>query len=82
MAALRKAFGRSHTESDPAFRDFQEQNAEWLPDYSLFMAVKDAFGGVSWDRWDEDIRLRKPETVQNYRSKYKEEILFFLKSSH
>lgn len=77
MAALRKAFGRSHTESDPAFRDFQEQNADWLPDYSLFMAVKDAFGGVSWDRWDEDIRLRKPETVQNYRSKYKEEILFY-----
>ena len=27
----------------------------WLHDYAVFMAVKDAYGGKSWDQWPEGI---------------------------
>ena len=77
MAALRKAFQNSHIETEPGFQQFRVENTEWLPDYALFMTVKDVFGGVSWDNWDEDIRLRKPEALEKYRRTYGEEIQFY-----
>lgn len=77
MAVLKKAFDNSHIEKEAAFQQFRAENTEWLPDYALFMAVKDTFGGASWDKWDEDIRLRKPEAVESYRRKYGEEIQFY-----
>ena len=40
------------------FDNFVKDNADWLEDYALFMAVKDRFEGVEWTKWAEDIRLR------------------------
>ena len=40
------------------FNDFRDRNADWLDDYSLFMALKDHFGGQAWSSWDSDVRLR------------------------
>lgn len=77
MAVLRNAFERSHIESDERFVQFCNDNAEWLPDYALFMAVKDSFNGVSWDKWDEDIRLRKPEAMQRYKDECSGQIRFY-----
>jgi 4-alpha-glucanotransferase len=42
---------------------FQEQNANWLPDFALFMALKRHFGGGSWHDWPREIRLRRPEPL-------------------
>lgn len=54
---------------------FQHENANWLADYALFMAVKSHFGMVSWLEWpDENIRLRKPEAVEEYNNLLKEDI--------
>ena len=51
MALLRKAYERSNIGEDPDFRRFQEEEAWWLKDYALFMAVKDRFGGKPWSEW-------------------------------
>lgn len=59
------------------FLDFQEQEEAWLADYALFMALKDNFKGKSWVEWPDDIRLRKPEALQSYQEKLKDEILFY-----
>lgn len=67
---LKKAYERSNIEADDEFRAFCEKNAYWLEDYALYMAVKDAMGGKSWAEWDEDIRLRKPQAMKEYGSKY------------
>ena len=77
MAALRAAFGNSHIETETGFQQFRAENTDWLPDYALFMAVKDVFHGASWDKWDEDIRLRKPEAMEKYRRTYGEEMQFY-----
>lgn len=56
-----------------AYELFIKENASWIDNYALYMAVKKYFGMKSWTEWpDEDIRLRKPEAVKKY-----EELLAF-----
>jgi len=62
--------------STEAFKAFCRNNKEWLDDFALFMALKQYFGGRSWDLWDDDIRLRKPCAVRNYTEKLQVEIEF------
>ena len=77
FALLRKAFGRSGIESDAGFNAFVQKNSEWLPDYALFMAVKDSKNGKSYLEWEEDIRLRKPEAMVSYKNKWMDDVYFY-----
>ena len=77
---LRTAFNKAKSdnlEADKAYQDFVGENAYWLDDYALYMAVKNSFDGVSFIEWDEDIRLRKKEALKKYKEKYKDEIDFY-----
>ncbi len=74
---MRKAYERSGIGKEEDFHRFQEENRFWLEDYGLYMAVKNSFGARSWTEWEEDIRVRKPEAVEAYKEKYKEEIEFY-----
>ena len=76
MQLLRKAYERSNIYMDPEFRRFQEEEAWWLKDYALFMAVKKRFGGISWSEWAEDIRLRWQNALDYYREEMYFEIEF------
>lgn len=62
---------------EPAYVDFVEREKFWLQDYALYMAVKNRFGGKSWDNWDEDIRLRQPEAMKRYTEELADEISFY-----
>lgn len=74
---LRKAYERSEIYRNPDFLKFAEENAFWLEDYSLFMAVKNCFGGEPWNKWAEDIKLRWGFALDYYREKYYFEIEFY-----
>lgn len=63
-------------EDEPAFAEFRGHNAAWLPDYALFMALKQHFGGAAWTSWPEDIRLRREEALRDYGTLLRREILF------
>lgn len=71
---LRKAYERSNIEKNEKFHEFAEENAYWLDDYALYMAVKNYYGGRSFAEWDEDIKLRKPEALKKYRKMLKDDI--------
>lgn len=73
---LKKAFKKANISEEKDFLAFVEENQDWLPDYALFMAIKDAKKGKSWVEWEEDLRLRKPAILKEYKEKYQEEILF------
>ena len=73
---LHKAYENSDIINNDEFILFCNEN-EWIQDYALFMAVKDKFGGASWNEWDEDIRLRKPEAMDKYRRELNDEITFY-----
>src|SRR5512139_3608474 len=40
------------------FDSFCTENAAWLEDFALFMAIKETHGGGSWDGWPETLRRR------------------------
>lgn len=77
MALLKKAYAKSKETEDAKFVQFRQENAWWLEDYGLFMAVKDIFGGVSWDQWAEDIRYRWDNAMYYYKTNYADEIGFY-----
>lgn len=64
---LRKAYECSNISENPEYKKFVEENAWWLNDYALFMAVKDRFEGKPWTEWAEDIRLRYGYAMDYYR---------------
>lgn len=74
---LRTAFCNSNVEKEADFQAYVKNNSYWLDDYALYMAVKNSFGGISWSEWDEDIKLRKPAAMKQYREKYAEEVAFY-----
>lgn len=74
---LKKAYKKSRIGKDKQFLAFKEENAFWLEDYALYMAVKNSFDGVSWIEWDEEIRLRRPAAMKAYKQKYAEEVEFY-----
>lgn len=75
---LKKATERGYERDKEKVAEFEKENSAWLPDYALFMALKRHFDMRSWLDWpDDDIRLRKPEALEKYREKLKEDITLF-----
>lgn len=62
--AYKRAVSEHKLEEDKKYRKFIKENGYWLEDYAKYMAVKDSFGGICWIEWEEDIRLRRPKTLQ------------------
>ena len=54
---------RATPEQQAEFDAFCADNAEWLDDYALFMALKDAHGGAPWNQWEMDLRGRDPRAL-------------------
>jgi 4-alpha-glucanotransferase len=49
------------------FETFCRQNAAWLDNYALFMALKEAHGGEAvWNKWEPDIARRRPEALARW----------------
>ena len=53
----------SFTKLNKTYLEFCSQNRDWLDDFSLFMAIKESQGGVSWDNWPEGLRKRNPKDL-------------------
>ena len=60
---LRKAFENYDCETDQEYRKFVKENAAWLEDYSLYMAIKEAQGGAPWYAWPQPLRDRDPAAL-------------------
>jgi 4-alpha-glucanotransferase len=79
MELLHRSF-QHYIEKEPRnlreeFAVFQAENAGWLDDYSLFMALKELHGGGSWVNWPSSIRQRQDAAVQTARQALGEAIL-------
>ena len=74
---LRLAYERFRTLTNDNFEVFCKEQESWLNDYSLFMAVKNYFVDKGIDEWDEDIRIRKPETIAKYEELLADNIVFY-----
>jgi 4-alpha-glucanotransferase len=69
---------------DDAVRRFVREQEAWLPDFALFMALKEAHGGASWTSWERGAAHRDPEALRTWRETlrpaiercYKEQYVF------
>ena len=52
---------------DEAVHRFVREQASWLPDYALFMALKDAHDGAPWTMWERGAAQRDPEALRAWR---------------
>jgi 4-alpha-glucanotransferase len=65
-AMVREAWSRFGSRAHPlrgAFDEYREREKAWLPDYALFMAVREAFGGAALASWPTDVRRREPAAL-------------------
>ena len=74
---LRKAYKNSNIKKSKKYTKFKKNNSEWLHDYALFMAIKEAYDGKSFIEWDDDIKLRKPSALKKYQKKYADAVEFY-----
>ncbi len=57
-----------------AFETFAQQHAQWLDDYALFRALKDAHGDVAWNEWNPSLVRHTPSALERAREQYREQI--------
>jgi len=72
-----KAFNRFDklAEGDD-YAQFKEENEYWLPDFCLYMALKEHFDNKVWNRWDVDIAFREIQAIEKYQNKLTDEIRY------
>jgi 4-alpha-glucanotransferase len=77
-ALLDKAYtrfeGLPHGSLHAGFDAFRSDNSSWLADFALFMALKDANGGVAWNEWPEPLRRRDAAALAEAREIYADAI--------
>lgn len=56
------------------FETFLDQQKSWLDDYALFMAIKDAEGGRTWQEWPDEWRVRDAEALERTREELAQSI--------
>lgn len=56
---------------------FCQENAFWLNNYALFMAIKDNLGGAPWLTWPEGLKTCRPEALEEQRQKLGKNLDFY-----
>ena len=74
---LRLAVERLLAEAPEDYTVFLATNGTWLPDYALFMALKNANGGDPWWQWPKPLRFRQPTALAAARRELSGEIAFW-----
>ena len=75
LKVLRLAYNRFEENED--FKQFCRSNSHWLPDYALFMALKDQYGGKPWYEWEKPLKFRDPDALWSARLAFADEIRFY-----
>ena len=74
---LKKAYDRFRKNEPEDFAVFCKDEAEWLDEYALFMALKDANGGVAWFEWEKELKTREQKALSEAKETYADDILFY-----
>lgn len=73
-AMLRRAYKESGKKLAAEVERFIAEQF-WLPDFALFMALKERYGGIKWSEWpDRDVRFHRKAALNNARRELREEI--------
>jgi 4-alpha-glucanotransferase len=80
LPALKRAAEAFATAADSRVRDeferFCVERADWLDDYALFMALKEAHPGKKWNQWPAALVRREPAVLEQARASLRDQIAF------
>ncbi|MBI3739986.1 MAG: 4-alpha-glucanotransferase, partial [Chloroflexi bacterium] len=80
LSLLSRAFDRYQSNPEPFQKEFDyfcAENASWLDDYALFMALKESHGGGAWNGWPGELKKREQSALDAARKSLAKEILRF-----
>ena len=75
LPVLRKAYSR-FTDAE-ALDAFCRENGDWLPDFTLYMALKDEYQGLPWFSWPDQLKKRNPDALWQTRQNLRDSIRFY-----
>jgi 4-alpha-glucanotransferase len=77
---LRKAsesfFKDASSAQKAAYHAFLKESSAWLPDYSVFMAVKEHFGQKPWYQWTPALKMKDEHALMPYYGMLNDKIEF------
>ena len=56
------------------FKAYCKDNAWWLEDYALFMAIKASYDNQGWENWPLELRLRNDASLTEKRNELSDDI--------
>ncbi|OOB79201.1 MAG: 4-alpha-glucanotransferase [Epulopiscium sp. Nuni2H_MBin001] len=68
---------KSSAELTQQMAEFYKAQQHWLDEYALYMAIKEKMNLLSWQEWDEDIKMRKPKALAHYETELADRIGFW-----
>ncbi len=74
---LKQAYKSYRHELSAIYHKFVEENAYWLDDYALFMALKFKNDGKPWYEWDKKLAMREKKALEKAKSELAKDIEFF-----
>ncbi|MBE6680214.1 MAG: 4-alpha-glucanotransferase [Ruminococcaceae bacterium] len=74
---LRKAYDRFAKKLTNTFMAFCREEAAWLDDYALFMALKNENGGKPFEKWDNGLKFRHKAAIERAERRLGREIGFY-----
>lgn len=81
---LETAFARFRSGPDDSVRDAYEAYCQrpdvvgWLPEYALFMALKEAHGGRVWNTWPEPLATHQPAALAEWAAAHEPAISYHM----
>ncbi|HJD22093.1 MAG TPA: 4-alpha-glucanotransferase [Candidatus Gemmiger faecigallinarum] len=74
---LRRAAAALLADPPAEYAGFCRSQAGWLPDYALFMALKDENGGRPWTLWEPALHRRDPAALAAARARLAGDVAFW-----
>ncbi len=72
---LKEAFRHAGRKLAGEVAAFRAEQAGWIEDFALFMALKERFGGISWQDWPDDaIRMRRAAALRRCGAELKAQV--------
>ena len=72
---LKLAFSRFNNQR--ALNSFIKKNNAWLPDYALYMALKESHGFKPWFAWEEELKFRHADALKKAAEELADSIRFY-----
>ncbi|MDO4288686.1 MAG: 4-alpha-glucanotransferase [Eubacterium sp.] len=77
LPLLKRAFLRADNTLRQQINHFAEAQRRWLPDYALYMTLREVYDNTDWYDWpDEDLKYHRTEALASARAQYADSVDF------